>query len=90
MMFLVVPYPIGVLTIADHSKELWPCQIATVGCQEEKTMSNAERIAQLEKEIEEMKARLPKHSVPPSLIIELEELEEELEMLRARESRGTD
>jgi hypothetical protein len=57
---------------------------------EEKTMSNAERIAQLEKEIEEIKARLPKHSVPPTLIMELEELEDELETLRARESRGTD
>jgi hypothetical protein len=50
-------------------------------------MSSKERIAQLEKEIEEIKARLPKHSVPPAMIIELEDLEEELEMLRARESR---
>lgn len=53
-------------------------------------MSNAERIAQLEKEIEEMQARLPKHSVPPAMIIELEDLEDELEMLRARESHDTD
>lgn len=52
-------------------------------------MSNAERIAQLQREIEEMNARLPKHSVPPAMIIELEELEDELETLRARESRGT-
>lgn len=51
-------------------------------------MLNTQRIAQLEKEIEEVKARLPKHSVPPAMIIELEELEEELEMLRARESHG--
>ena len=53
-------------------------------------MSNAERIAQLEKEIEAMQARLPKHSVPPAMIIELEDLEEELEMLKARESRESD
>ena len=53
-------------------------------------MSNAERIAQLEKEIEEMQARLPKHSVPPAMIIELEDLEEELEMLKAQESRESD
>jgi hypothetical protein len=53
-------------------------------------MSNRERIAQLEQEIEEMKARLPKHSVPPAMIIELEDLEEELEMLKAGESRGSD
>jgi uncharacterized small protein (DUF1192 family) len=53
-------------------------------------MSNKERIAQLEKEIEQVKARLPKHSVPPAMIIELEDLEEELEMLKAQESRGSD
>jgi hypothetical protein len=53
-------------------------------------MSNSERIGQLEREIEEMKARLPKHSVPPAMIIELEDLEDELEMLRARESRESD
>jgi len=53
-------------------------------------MSNRKRITELEREIEEMKARLPKHSVPPAMIIELEDLEEELEMLKARESRGSD
>lgn len=53
-------------------------------------MPDTERIAQLEREIEEITARMPKHSVPPSLIIELEDLEDELEELRARESRGTD
>ena len=53
-------------------------------------MSNAERIAQLEKEIQEMEARLPKHSVPPAMLIELEDLEEELEMLKAKESRESD
>jgi len=53
-------------------------------------MSNAQRIAQLEREIEEIKARLPKHSVPPSLIIELEDLEDELAMIRAREADGSD
>jgi len=57
---------------------------------EERIMFNTEQIAQLEREIEEIKARMPKHSVPPSLIIELEDLEDELEELRARESRGTD
>ena len=53
-------------------------------------MSNAERIAKLEEEIQEMKARLPKHSVPPAMIIELEDLEEELEMLKAQESHESD
>lgn len=53
-------------------------------------MKNEERIAQLEKEIAELRARLPKHSVPAAMIIELEDLEEELETLQAQVSRGTD
>jgi hypothetical protein len=53
-------------------------------------MSKAERIAQLEEEIREMKARLPKHSVPPAMIIELEDLEEELEMLKAQGNNEPD
>jgi len=32
---------------------------------------------------EERKARLSKHSVPPAMLIELEELDEELERVRA-------
>jgi BMFP domain-containing protein YqiC len=47
-------------------------------------MHDRERIAQLEKEIAELEARLPAHSVPAAMMIELEELEEELEALRAR------
>jgi hypothetical protein len=53
-------------------------------------MNPNERIAQLEKEIEALKARLPKHSVPASMIIELEDLEDELESLRARANGETD
>jgi len=52
-------------------------------------MSTQERIAQLEKEIDELKARLPKHSVPAAMIIELEDLEDELASLRTR-SAGDD
>jgi hypothetical protein len=40
-------------------------------------------IVELEQHIADLKARLPKHSVPPAMIIELEELEEELERARA-------
>ena len=47
-------------------------------------MNNEERIAQLEKQIAELEARLPKHSVPAAMIIELEDLEDELESLRAQ------
>lgn len=50
-------------------------------------MTDQERIRQLEKQIEELQARLPKHSVPAAMIIELEDLEDELEALKARVSR---
>lgn len=49
-------------------------------------MTDKERIAQLEKQISELKARLPKHSVPAAMIIELEDLEEELEALKMQAS----
>ncbi len=51
-------------------------------------MSNKERISQLETQIEQLKARLPRHSVPPAMIVELEELEDELETLKTRVKRG--
>ena len=46
-------------------------------------MTHEERIARLEREIAELEARLPKHSVPAAMIIELEDLEDELESLTA-------
>ena len=53
-------------------------------------MDVQERIAQLEAELAELQARLPKHSVPPAMIFELEDLEEELEALRHNDARGSD
>lgn len=50
-------------------------------------MTDQERIAQVEQEIAALKARLPKHSVPPAMILELEDLEDELLELRARVER---
>ena len=44
---------------------------------------NEKRIAELKKKIEEVTQRLPRHSVPAAMMIELEELEEELERLEA-------
>jgi hypothetical protein len=41
------------------------------------------RVTELEERIADLKARLPKHSVPPAMIIDLEELEEALERARA-------
>jgi uncharacterized protein YlxW (UPF0749 family) len=50
-------------------------------------MDEEKRIAQLQDQIEQLKARLPKHSVPAAMIIELEDLEDELESLRSRVGR---
>ncbi len=36
-------------------------------------------IEELERRIADLKARLPKHSIPPAMLIELEDLEEALE-----------
>jgi hypothetical protein len=52
-------------------------------------VNDRERIAQLEKEIAELNARLPRHSVPAAMIIELEDLEDELEALKAQASDDT-
>jgi hypothetical protein len=41
-------------------------------------MSN-ERIEELEKQIAELKRRWPAHSVPPTMLQQLDELEEELQ-----------
>jgi BMFP domain-containing protein YqiC len=38
-----------------------------------------EQIQELEARIADLEARLPEHSVPPSMLIQLEELEERLE-----------
>jgi len=43
---------------------------------------NEDRIKELERKIEEMRSRIPPHSIPPSMLEELEELEEELEELK--------
>jgi L-lactate utilization protein LutB len=40
-----------------------------------------QRIAEIRKELEELRRRWPKHSVPPALHQQWEELEEELERL---------
>jgi polyhydroxyalkanoate synthesis regulator phasin len=53
-------------------------------------VNDRERIDQLERQLAELETRLPKHSVPPAMMIEMEELEEELETLRARVRRETE
>jgi HAMP domain-containing protein len=53
-------------------------------------MIDRKQIEQLETEIADLEARLPKHSVPAAMLIELEELEEKLERLRAQVSHDDD
>jgi hypothetical protein len=48
---------------------------------------NQEKIQELELMIEELKKQLPAHSIPPSMLIELEDLEEELLYLKANKER---
>jgi hypothetical protein len=40
--------------------------------------STAAQITELKKRIADLKARLPRHSIPPTMLIELEDLEEKL------------
>jgi hypothetical protein len=51
---------------------------------------NADRIKELEQQISELKGRWPAHSVPPIMLQQLEELEEELEAERERARRQED
>ena len=44
------------------------------------------KIKAVEQQIADLEARLPKHSVPASMLIELEDLEEELRQARAEAS----
>lgn len=59
------------------------------GCRGGDRVNRAERVAELERRIADLRARLPKHSVPPAMLQELESLEEELERLSG-ESEGVD
>jgi hypothetical protein len=49
-----------------------------------------QRIAQLKESIAQLEARLPKHSTPPAMLIELEDLEEELAELQAKAEHDAD
>ncbi len=45
--------------------------------------NNTDRIAELERQIEELNARMPKHSPSVSMLVELDELDAALEQARA-------
>ena len=46
-----------------------------------------DQIKKLEAQLADLKARLPAHSVPPSMMIELDELEDELAALYTRQRK---
>jgi uncharacterized membrane protein (DUF106 family) len=47
-------------------------------------MTDEERMALLQKAITDLKARVPRHSVPAAMLVELEDLQEEMKQLQAR------
>jgi hypothetical protein len=49
---------------------------------------SSERIEELKKQIEELKSRWPAHSVPPTMLQQLDELEEELERELRKANEG--
>ena len=51
-------------------------------------MDPKKRIAELKKQIEDLKARLPAHSIPAAMMAELDDLEEELEELEQGSERA--
>lgn len=46
-------------------------------------MDDRERISALEEQIAELKRQWPAHSVPPAMLLKLDDLEDELERLRS-------
>ena len=50
-------------------------------------MSESLDLAALEHELEQLKRQLPRHSIPPTLLVRIEELEEEIAARRAQTSR---
>jgi hypothetical protein len=45
------------------------------------------RVEELERRLADLKARMPAHSIPPSMMIELDELEEQLAELQAGDEK---
>jgi len=54
----------------------------------EETTSIQKQIAELEKQLADTRARVPKHSVPAAVIAQIDELDEELERLRSRKQES--
>ena len=55
-----------------------------------KKNSDIDRIRELKEEISDLIARWPAHSVPPAMLQQLDDLEEELEQLMSQAKTETD
>lgn len=53
-------------------------------------MDDPGRLKQLEERLADLKARMPKHTPRPSMVMELEDLEEEIDAIKARISQEGD
>jgi uncharacterized small protein (DUF1192 family) len=51
-------------------------------------MTTAERLAELERELAQLKSQLPKHGLKPSTLARIDELEEEIEKLKVELTAG--
>lgn len=51
-------------------------------------MEDQERLRVLERQLDDLKARMPAHTVRPAMMMEMEDLEEEIATLRARLQEG--
>lgn len=49
-------------------------------------VDKAQRTADLRRRIEELQARMPKHSVPAAMMLEMDELEDELQQLQKEQT----
>jgi len=47
-------------------------------------MTDAQRLAELERELEQLKRQLPKHGLKPSTLARIDELEEEIAALKTK------
>jgi hypothetical protein len=57
-------------------RELGPMEMEIGG---ESVMTEEDRVKEIEAQIDDLKKRWPAHSVPPNMLMRLDELEEELE-----------
>ncbi len=53
-------------------------------------MAQAQRLAELERDLEQLKLQLPKHSIKPSTLARIDELEEEIDELKSQLQKADD